>query len=203
MSDLTSVTLLDRIKDPMDSGSWREFSDLYHRVVLRWLQSQGLALQDAEDITQEIMCVVCREIGRFDHNGRTGAFRSWLRRVTANRLREFWRDRRRKAGAGPNLQVLAESLVDDGAAISKTFDREHDRYIIEQMLQSLQDRFHEKSVRAFREITLEQRPVGEVAAKLNMSEGAVRVAQCRVLQRLRAIDAGTFCNESKIGNASV
>jgi RNA polymerase sigma-70 factor (ECF subfamily) len=38
---------------------------------------------------------------------------------------------------------------------------------------------------AFRETVLAARPAVDVAAELGMTPGAVRVAKCRVLQRLR------------------
>ena len=127
MSQMTSVTLLDGIKDPSDRRSWEEFTEVYYRIILNWLQGNGVGLHDAEDLAQDIMCVVCREITRFEHSGRPGAFRTWLRRVTANRLREFWRKRKRRLGGGPSYDELADGLVDNGTQLSQAFDREHDR----------------------------------------------------------------------------
>ena len=89
MKDITSVSLLQRIRDTQDEASWGEFAELYEGLVRRWLALQGVQGQDVDDILQEVMTYVFKALPNFEHNGRPGAFRNWLRQVTSNRLREF------------------------------------------------------------------------------------------------------------------
>ena len=35
--------------------------------------------------------VIIREMPQFEHSGRKGAFRNWLRVITVHRLRGYWR----------------------------------------------------------------------------------------------------------------
>ena len=190
MHNATSVSLLYRVRNQTDAESWEEFAELYYGFVHRWLRSQGVQSQDADDVVQDVMTYVCREIGKFEHNGRTGAFRHWLRRVTVNRLHEFWKARRQKGGGSPDLGELADQLADGRSGVSRVWRLEHDRCVLEHLMSAVSARFQEQSLKAFRGLALEQRPVEEVAEELDMSVGAVRVAQCRVLQALKEVGDG-------------
>ena len=54
-----------------------------------------------------------------------------------------------------------------------------------QALDLIRGEFRENTWRAFWLVVVEGRPPADVADELNLSPGAVRVAKCRVLQRLR------------------
>ena len=87
----TSATLLERLNDRSDSGAWRRLVDLYSPLIKAWLRHHGVSASDAEDLTQDVLGVVVREVARFQHNGRPGAFRTWLRTITINCLRQSLR----------------------------------------------------------------------------------------------------------------
>lgn len=190
MHNATSVSLLYRVRNQTDSGSWEEFAELYYSMVHRWLRSQGVSSHDADDVVQDVMSYVCREIGNFDHNGRRGAFRHWLRRIMVNRLHEHFRKRNRRGGDAADLGELAGQLADGRSGVSRVWRQEHDRCVLEHLLSTVGSRFQEKSLDAFRGVALEQRPAEEVADELGMTVGTVRVAQCRVLRALREIGEG-------------
>src|SRR5689334_14040616 len=48
----------------------------------------GVPEADADDLTQETLTVVVREVSRFDRRN-LGAFRAWMRGILANRLKGF------------------------------------------------------------------------------------------------------------------
>ena len=190
MTEMTSASLLWRLHDPQDRSAWEEFAGRYYQVIGRWLRAQGVNAQDADDVAQEVMMFVCQDIAKFEHNGRVGAFRNWLRQVTANRLREFWRKKGRHLRPGHDLGRFADELAVGRGELSQVWNREHDRFVLEHLLDTVRDRFQPSSLTAFRRIVLEERPAKEVAEELGMTLGAVRVAQSRVLRSLRDVGAG-------------
>ena len=107
----TSATLLERLNDRSDSVAWRRLVDLYTPLINAWLRRHGVSAEDAEDLTQEVLEVVVREVARFRHNGRVGAFRTWLRTITINCLRQSLRSRRGPAQAtgSPDITRHARS----------------------------------------------------------------------------------------------
>src|SRR5262249_46802410 len=111
----TSFSLLDRLRHRSDGASWKRFVDLYSPLLQAWLRRQGVRAQDADDLVQEVLGVVVRELPDFRHNQRPGAFRAWLRSILSNRLRGFWRARRtQSATVGEAPQQDLERLEDPG-----------------------------------------------------------------------------------------
>ena len=128
----TSATLLERLNDRSDSVAWRRLVDLYSPLIKAWLRQHGVSASDAEDLTQDVLGVVVREVARFRHNGRVGAFRTWLRAITTNCLRRSWRSRRRRveAASPPDLVALLDQLEDPASDLSRRWDREHDQHVL-------------------------------------------------------------------------
>jgi RNA polymerase sigma-70 factor (ECF subfamily) len=141
---------------------------------------------DVDDLVQDVMAVVIQELASFRHSGRPGAFRTWLRRIAVNRLREFWRQRRlAPAAGGSDLQRKLDELQDDHSRLTQQWDREHDRHLVQRLLERIASDFQPTTWRAFRAFVLEGKTAAAVAADLGISEGAVWTAKSHVLKRLR------------------
>ena len=188
MVNETQLSMLARVQQTTVGESWSEFAHMYDGMIQGWLHRQGVQAQDADDIRQEVMTIVLRKIGEFEHSGRTGAFRAWLKTITSNCLRDFWKKKKRRAPGGPDLAEMAAQLEDESSRQSVMWNAEHDRYIIDHLLDQISRRLSEKSVTVFRRVSLKQEPIEAVAKDLGMTVGAVRVAQHRVLNALK--DAG-------------
>src|SRR5687768_3666462 len=89
----TSLSLLDRLRAEPDSEAWNRFADLYCPLLRQWALRMGVPENDVNDLVQEVLLVVLRELPRFEHSRQTGAFRSWLRKILHHRLLDFWRAR--------------------------------------------------------------------------------------------------------------
>src|SRR5262245_53287114 len=84
----TAVSLLDRLRDSGDRKAWQRFDDLYRPLLQRWVLRDSDLRSDAEDIVQDVMSVLVRELPQFRRE-RTGSFRRWLREVTHYRILAF------------------------------------------------------------------------------------------------------------------
>src|SRR5262245_12135499 len=89
----TSLSLLERLRRQPDAGSWRRLVDLYSPLLHAWLRRHGVQPHDTDDLVQEVLSVLVRELPQFQHNQRPGAFRAWLHGILVHRLRAFWRSR--------------------------------------------------------------------------------------------------------------
>src|SRR5438270_675372 len=89
----TSVSLLDRLAAAPGDDDWRRLCDLYQPLLRAWMARSGVPDVDADDLSQDVLLVVFREIGGFSRRG-TGAFRGWLRSILVNRVRDYFRSRR-------------------------------------------------------------------------------------------------------------
>jgi RNA polymerase sigma-70 factor (ECF subfamily) len=183
----TSVSLLERLQQCPDADSWRRLVDLYEPLLRTWLARHSLQASDADDIVQEVLAVVVRELPQFRHNQRPGAFRSWLRTVLVHRLRTFWEARQaRPQGTGDSafLRVLDE-FEDPHSGLSQLWDREHDRHVLRRLLRWVERDFAPTTWQAFRRLALEGAEPDAVAAEVGLTVNAVCIAKSRVLQRLR------------------
>ena len=175
MSTSTRTSLLAQLREPASDDAWVEFTALYGSLIENWLRRQAVSPQDIEDIRQDVMIAVCSGIEKFDHNGRVGAFRTWLRQITVNRLRRLW-EKRKKQAAGQDstkISMIADQLADSNARLSIEFERQHDACLIEHLLGKLENRFGAKSLQAFRRIVLLEHSSHEVAKDLEMTVGCL------------------------------
>jgi RNA polymerase sigma-70 factor, ECF subfamily len=184
---VTSATLLERLNNRSDSEAWRRLVDLYSPLINGWLRRHGVWADDAEDLTQDVLGIVVREVSRFTHNGRAGAFRTWLRTITINCLRQSLRSRHLPAEAtgSSGVMMMLDQLEDPSSDLSRRWDQEHDRYVLERLLELIEPEFRPDTWRAFRRQVIDGRSAEAVAAELGTSVNAVLIAKSRALSHLR------------------
>ncbi len=176
----TSLSLLNRLHDRSDDDAWQRFVGIYSSLLRAWLHAAGLQAADRDDLSQRAFEVLVRRLPEFRHAGRPGAFRAWLRGITVNLLREFWRRR----PAAESASVL-EQLADPGAPLSRLWDEEHDRHVLHGLMELVRREFTPPTWQAFRRLALDGAPARTVAAELGTTVNAVLIAKSRVLARLR------------------
>jgi RNA polymerase sigma factor (sigma-70 family) len=185
--DETSLSLLDRLKTENDSETWNRLHQLYAPLLRSWLGKYDIQASDMDDVIQEVLMTVAAEGESFQHNGRTGAFRSWLRSILVNRLRSFWRARGRRpqADGGSEIANRINQLEDPGSELSRLWDRQHDQYVLQRLLTISESKFSPTTWKAFYHVTILHERPDEVAANLDISLNAVFIAKSRVLSKLR------------------
>jgi RNA polymerase sigma factor (sigma-70 family) len=188
----TSISLLERLRLHPESADWTRLVELYTPLVRRWLLRQDVTAADADDLTQEVLGVVVRELVDFQHNQRPGAFRAWLRAITVNRLRGFWRGRQQcpQAGGDSDAAHRLAQLEDPHSSLSQLWDEEHDRYILGRLIKLIEPEFPVAWWQAFRRHVVEGARASEVAKDLDVSVNVVLLCKSRILRRLRQEAAG-------------
>ncbi len=183
----TSVSLLQRLQTNSDPASWQRLVDLYAPLLHAWLRRAAVQLPDAEDLVQEVLCVVVRELPNFRHPERPGSFRAWLRTILTHRLRDFWRARKVMPAptGGSDFADLLNQLEDPHSTLSQLWDREHDQHVTRRVMGYVEPEFEPTTWRAFQRVVLDGAKPAEVAAELGLSLNAVWLAKSRVLRRLR------------------
>jgi RNA polymerase sigma factor (sigma-70 family) len=183
----TSVSLLERLCLHSDDVSWRRFVDLYRPLILNWLRRYSVKEEDAEDLAQEVLTVVVRELVHFQHNQKCGAFRSWLRTVTVNQLRELSRERRGQPATRGESDIarMLDQLEDANSSLSQLWDQQHDQHVARRLMELVQRDFEPTTWQAFQSVFLDGKKAATVAEELGLSVNSVLLAKSRVLNRLR------------------
>jgi RNA polymerase sigma-70 factor (ECF subfamily) len=178
----TSQGLLQRLQSDRQGPAWHRLLELYTPLIRGWLQRHGVAGAEADDLVQEVLTTVVQELPSFQHNGQPGAFRAWLRQITANRLLGYWRARKRSPA---QIEPVLEQLADPGSDLGRQWDDEHDRHVLARLLDLAAGDFQPTTWQAFQRVVLDGADPDQVARELNLTINAVWSAKSRVLRRLR------------------
>ena len=184
----TRPSLLLRLRDPQDHEAWVEFVTIYEPVIYRILRRNGLQDADAWDLMQELFLAVSRSVHRWEPAKETGSFRGWLRRVARNLVINWLKHRERRgvAAGGSDLQAMLDMLPAADGPESVEFDRELRRSLFHRAAEQVRGEVQAATWQAFWETGVVGTSPADAANKLGISVGAIRVAKCRVLARLRA-----------------
>jgi RNA polymerase sigma-70 factor, ECF subfamily len=179
----TSISLLQRLRQPGDQDAWSRFVHLYTPLLYYWARRAGLAEAEAADLVQEVLLALVQKLPHFAYDPEQ-SFRGWLRTITLNK----WRERRRRL-ALPVDDVGISDVADsgDGDAFEEV---EYRMRLVNQALQIMQAEFEPTTWKACWEFVVSGRPAAEVAAELGVSADVVYGAKSRVLRRLREELAG-------------
>jgi len=187
----TPQSLLERLrKHPGDQDAWHRFDDLYRPLLASWIRRYSVQPHDADDIVQQVLEVVIREMPRFEYDPLKGRFRAWLRSILVNQLRTFWRSQKSRPQADYEFfdKILAQ-LEDEKSDLVHLWDQEHDQHVSQRLLALIEHEFAPNTWHAFRRL-MNNEPVQKVAADLGISVNAAYLAKSGVLKRLRQEMAG-------------
>ena len=79
--DSTPVSLIRRVQETCDDPSWERFVRLFTPLIVEWAKRFGLQDSDADDLTQDVFCILVRRLPTFEYDP-TQSFRAWLWTVT-------------------------------------------------------------------------------------------------------------------------
>ncbi len=102
-----------------------------------------------------------------------------------NRLRVRWREQRQTVAWPNKFDDRMSQLEDSSSTLSRIWEREHDRFVLQKLLNYIAADFETRSWEAFRSFVLEKKSAAAVAQEFGLSEGAVFTIKSRVLKRLR------------------
>ena len=188
----TRYTLLSRLEDRGDQDSWREFFNIYWRLIYSVALKSGLTEAEAQDVVQETVISVAHDIHKFKRDRSLGSFKGWLCNLTRWRIADQLRKRTRAlrpddSRLDPNLPRPDVSEIPDPAAnpAEAVWEEEWQANLLKAALESLKRRVREEHYQIFDLYVLRQRPVRDVARTLGVSVGFVYLVKYRMSARLK------------------
>lgn len=182
----TSPTLLVRLRnDPLDQDAWEQFVGRYGRTIYRWCRTWGLQEADAEDVTQNVLTELARQMRTFAYRPE-GSFRAWLKTVSHRAWCDFLDSRQRALrGSGDSAVLSMLRSVESRRDLLEHLDNEYDRELLEQALARVRQRVQPHTWDAFRMTALEDMSAADVARQLGMKPGAIYVARSKVQRMIQ------------------
>ncbi len=182
----TSNSLLARLRADPNEEAWRRLDVIYRPLIRSWIVRDPTLQKDADDLVQEVMMVLVREIARFEPQ-RPGSFRAWLKGIVLHRIlahRRALQGRTRAMGAASDDGPL-QQLHDPASDMSRQWDREHDQHVIRQLLDLATATFEPATLQAFHRVVFDGVSPSQVASELGISVNSVWLAKSRLLRWLR------------------
>jgi len=180
----TRLSLIQRLQDAGDEAAWEEFASIYRPIIVRLAIRKQLQNDDAEDLAQQVLLLVLKNISKWKPDPSRARFRTWLQTVVRNAtLNALTRRPKEQASGGTNsLQKLYQC---PDKADSLWFDLEWQRETLRWVAQQVRGEFESATWTAFWDTAIEQLSAQEVAEKIGKSVGAVYIARSRVMQRIK------------------
>lgn len=108
----TRATLLERLKDSQDDSSWADFFGIYKNLIVGVAVNAGLKHDEAQDVLQETMATVSRQMPGFKYDAKSGSFKAWLLNTTRWRIADQFRKREVRATVHlPSEETSSEAWV--------------------------------------------------------------------------------------------
>ena len=211
----TRASLLDRLRDCQDQASWQDFFDTYWRLIYSVATKAGLNDAEAQDVVQETVISVAKNVGEFHYDPKVCSFKTWMLRTTRWRILDRIRRREREAeGLGYRVHLghakgpagvpphddatdrtaTLESLPDPaGINLEKIWDEEWRETTLAAAMESIRQRISPEQFQMFHLYAVKRLPVTQVARMVGVSIPSVYLAKHRVgallkreVQRLEA-----------------
>jgi len=192
----TRESLLSRIKDWKDRDSWQDFFDTYWRLIYGVARKSGLSDTEAQDIVQETVISVAKNVEGYKYDPAVCSFKSWMLQLTRwrmiNQLKRRNTEATRLVAAGsPDARVTTtgteiEQIPDpNGNELDAIWDSEWNKNLLNAALERIKRRVDPAQFQLFDLYCLEGWPVGRIAQTLGVSIGRVYLAKHRIGRMLR------------------
>src|ERR1700722_16756433 len=185
----TRESLLGRLRNWEDQDSWREFFNIYRRVIFSPALKSRLTETESEEVVQETLISVARTIKEFKYDRKRCTFKSWLGHLTRKRIADQFRKRGRDRGivepasaAADTPQTPAIERVPDPQAVNldAVWEEQWKTKLLAAAVEKVKDQVTAQQFQIFDLYVSRKMPAGEVASALGTSTGQVYLAKHRV-----------------------
>jgi RNA polymerase sigma-70 factor (ECF subfamily) len=185
----TDARLVLRLRNPQDESAWSEFVQLYEPMIYRLVRRKGFQHADALEVTQDTLLAVLKAVDHWEPDPQRGSFRGWLATIARRLMINFLASpARRNTGSG-RTSMLQRLLEHPGPAAnaghSAEYQIELQRRRFQWAAERIQAQVEPSTWLAFWRTSVLAEPVEVAARELGITPGAVYIARCRVMRRLR------------------
>jgi RNA polymerase sigma-70 factor (ECF subfamily) len=172
------------LQDAGDDAAWEEFASIYRPIIVRIALRKQLPFDDAEDLAQQVLLLVLKNISKWKSDPARARFRTWLQTVVRNATMNALTRRPMDQASGGTSSLQQLNQCPDKAD-SLWFDLEWQRETLRWVAQQIRGEFESTTWNAFWDTAIEQLSAQEVAERIGKSVGAVYIARSRVMQRIK------------------
>jgi RNA polymerase sigma-70 factor (ECF subfamily) len=188
----TRATLLARLKNLQDQGSWQEFFNIYWKLIYGVARKAGMTDVEAQDIVQETMVSVVKHVGTFNYDPAIGSFKGWLLKMTRWRILDQLRKRgparahRRASSKTATSTDTIENVVDPASQqLDKVWDVEWERTLLDAAVDKVKRRVDPQKYQIFDFYVNKEWKAEKVATTFGVTVDQVYLAKHRITDLIK------------------
>ncbi len=166
----TRTTLSERLKNWRDDPSWREFFDMYWKLIYGFALHSGLTNAEAEDVVQETMFSVAKHIPNFKYDRKLGSFKRWLLNMARWRIRDQVRRREHlialpedDQNGDPQTPLIDKMPDPAGLQLETIWETEWQKNLLDKATEKVKRQFSPKKFQIYDCLVNKQWPPEKVA----------------------------------------
>jgi len=187
----TRRSLVDRLANWDDQRRWQEFFDTYWKLIYSAARKSGLADGEAQEVVQETVITVARNIDKLKYDPAVGSFKGWLLQITRWRIADQFRKREPQAArpsSSPDDTFTAtiERVPDPRIVdLDAVWEADWKDNLLEAAIARVKKKVDPKQFQIFDCYVRKEWPAQKVAERLRVSVGQVYLARHRVAAVLK------------------
>ncbi|MEO7932784.1 MAG: sigma-70 family RNA polymerase sigma factor [Chthoniobacterales bacterium] len=186
----TRRSLVEKLANHDDHRLWHEFHATYRKLIHHAARRSGLSESEADEVVQETLITVSKNIGRLRYDPEIGSFKGWLLNITRWRIADQFR--KREPGYNDLLKeetgrtAALDRLPDGAGRLSEVWEKEWRTHLLEAALANIKKRVEPRHYQVFDCHTLKEWPVQKVASELQVNIAQVYLICHRIRGLLKA-----------------
>lgn len=173
----TRASLLSRLRDWQDE-SWQEFFELYWKLIYNTARRYGLSDAEAQDVVQDTMIGVSRNIPSFRYDPQRCSFKTWLMNLILWRIKDQVRKRKQHEPLGAAIDIPDEQ------AFLQQWEKDWQKNLMAAAVERVKAKLSPQVFQIFDFCVLQRKGVAETAEVLSVSKARVYLARHRVTNRI-------------------
>ena len=173
----TRASLLSRLRD-WQNESWQEFFELYWKLIYNTARRYGLSDIEAQDVVQETMIGVSRNIPSFRYEPERCSFKTWLMNLILWRIKDQLRKRR------AHEPLAAAMELPEPEKFVQQWEKDWQANIMAAAVDRVKNKLSPQVFQIFDFCVLQKKGVEETAEVLSVSRARVYLARHRVTNKI-------------------
>jgi len=184
----TRSSLLMRLKSWDDADSWREFYGAYSKSIFGLALKCGLTHVEAQEVVQETMIAVAKQMPDFKYDRSIGTFKGLLFTITRRSIGKQLA-KRKQGVALEDFEAKDDDdsmeLPDPAAGFEQQWDEDWRQNLLTMAMDRVRRRIKPKQYQMFDLYVTQNIPMEGVTRILNANSAQVYMAKLRVMSMIR------------------
>src|SRR5256886_11931066 len=182
----TRRSLVERLADWGDQLRWQEFFDTYWKLIHLAARKSGLTDAEAQEVVQETVITVAKNIDKLKYDPAIGSFKGWLLQITRWRIADQFRKRepgnpKRPRSTDDRATATIERVPDSrGVDLDAVWETEWKENLFEGAIGRGKKQIERRKVQIVDCYVRQAWPAPKVAERLRVNVGQVYLARHRV-----------------------